>query len=64
VKINWPRPAIRRARAEANNSSWMLKSHQLGPEQAHLRNVNNWLAGYEAAMRDARDALSRGEKHG
>ncbi len=55
-KINWPRPSERRKRAEAHNRSWMLKSNQLSEESALQRNVLNWLSGYEAAMRDAREA--------
>lgn len=38
--------------------------HQLQPDQATIRVVNAWLAGYEAAQADARQrsANDRGEK--
>lgn len=59
-RLKWPRPAERRKRAEFANSRWATPSHKVrNAQDAHFRNVLNWLSGYDAAMRDANRILKQ-----
>lgn len=62
MRIKYPRVAVRRMRARANNARWATPSHVLGKEEAARRNEFNWMDGYAACMRDVQKQLKAARK--
>lgn len=59
MKIKWPRPAVRRARADFNAGSWATPSNELKTAaDARMRSRLDWLGGYHSAMRDVAAQLA------
>lgn len=50
----WPNRSDRLRRALRSQSNWMMPSNKLSELDAQMRNVNAWMDGYDAAMRDIR----------